>query len=257
MSDLKQLHRIIEGALFASNEPLSIERIAALFADEAEKPDKKTIRQALQDLIENYAEHGVELKELASGYQFQVKADLAKWIKRLWEERPPRYSRALLETLVLVAYRQPITRGEIEEVRGVAVSTNIMKTLLDREWVKVVGHRDVPGKPGLYATTKAFLDYFGLKSLEDLPPLAEVRDLDKAGEKLQEQLDAAVENVLASENLVATNEVKDEDVVEDVINNAASDEIIADKTQDDVDDIVTDDLLNMYNEAEENFGQTE
>ncbi|MGD9107582.1 MAG: SMC-Scp complex subunit ScpB [Gammaproteobacteria bacterium] len=253
MSDLKQLHRIIEGALFASNEPLSVERIVALFANEAERPDKKEIRQALQDLIENYAEHGVELKELASGYQFQVKADLAKWIKRLWEERPPRYSRALLETLVLVAYRQPITRGEIEEVRGVTVSTSIMKTLLEREWVKVVGHRDVPGKPGLYATTKAFLDYFGLKSLEDLPPLAEVRDLDKAGEKLQEQLDAAVENVIAEENLIAANAVQD-DVVEDVINNAASDEMIADETQDDV-DVLTDDLLNMYSEAEESFGQ--
>lgn len=261
MSDLKQLHRIIEGALFASSEPLSIERIAALFAEEAEKPDKKDIRQALQDLIQDYAERGVELKELASGYQFQVKADLAKWIKRLWEERPPRYSRALLETLVLVAYRQPITRGEIEEVRGVTVSTNIMKTLLDREWIKVVGHRDVPGKPGLYATTKAFLDYFGLKSLEDLPPLAEVRDLDKAGEKLQEHLDAAVESVIAEENLIVTNTVQDEavenDVVNDVVNDIVSDKLLADKMQqqDDVDDFGTSDLLSMYSEAEESFGQ--
>lgn len=239
MSDLKQLHRIIEGALFASNEPLSVERIAALFVGEADIPDKKDIRQALQNLIENYAEHGVELKELASGYQFQVKADLAKWIKRLWEERPPRYSRALLETLVLVAYRQPITRGEIEEVRGVTVSTSIMKTLLERGWVKVVGHRDVPGKPGLYATTKAFLDYFGLKSLSDLPPLAEVRDLDQVGEKLQEQFNAAVENVLASEKLVVEN-VEQDNVVEN-----------------EVDELVTDDLLSMYSEAEENFGQVE
>jgi segregation and condensation protein B len=201
MSDPTQLQRIIEGALFASSEPLSVDRIAMLFAED-ERPEKKEITQALQDLMDDYNERGIELKQLASGYQFQVKADLAKWVKRLWEERPPRYSRALLETLVLIAYRQPITRGEIEEVRGVGVSSSIMKTLMEREWVKVVGHRDVPGRPGLYATTKAFLDYFGLKSLSDLPPLTEVRDLEKLSEKLQQQMDMAVERVVAEENLV-------------------------------------------------------
>jgi len=213
MQDPKQLHRIIEGALFAANEPLSLKRIAALFTED-EQPDEKNIRQALQELIADYSGRGIELKELASGYQFQIKADLSKWIKRLWEERPPRYSRALLETLVLIAYRQPITRGEIEEVRGVSVSSSIMKTLMEREWVRIVGHRDVPGKPGLYATTKAFLDYFGLKSLSDLPPLAEVRDLDKIGEKLQQQLDAAVKNVVDENDLIAKNSWTDKNEVQ-------------------------------------------
>lgn len=213
MNDPKQLHRIIEGALFASSEPLSAERIAALFTED-ERPEKKVIAQVLRELMGDYEDRGVELKQLASGYQFQVKADLAKWVKRLWETRPPRYSRALLETLVLIAYRQPITRGEIEEVRGVGVSSSIMKTLVEREWVKVVGHRDVPGKPGLYATTKAFLDYFGLKNLADLPPLTEVRDLDKLSEKLQQQLDAAVEQVVAEENLVGETEVVETEVVD-------------------------------------------
>ena len=227
MNDPKQLHRIIEGALFASSEPLSVDRIAALFAEDKHRPEKKEITLALQDVMNDYNERGIELKQLASGYQFQVKADLAKWVKRLWEEKPPRYSRALLETLVLIAYRQPVTRGEIEEVRGVGVSSSIMKTLLEREWVKVVGHRDVPGKPGLYATTKAFLDYFGLKSLADLPPLTEVRDLEKLSEKLQQQMDVAVAQVVAEENLVDESEVvAEENLVDDVaVLNVADEEV--------------------------------
>ena len=169
--EINQLVRILEGALFASEHPLSIDRMQSLF-DEVETPDKKTIHEALEQLVGEYSDRGVELKELASGFQFQVKADLAKWVQRLQEDKTPRYSRALLETLVLIAYRQPITRGEIEEIRGVTVNSNIIKTLMEREWVKEVGYRDLPGKPALLATTKAFLDYFGLKRLDELPPLS-------------------------------------------------------------------------------------
>jgi segregation and condensation protein B len=149
------------------------------------QPERDEIRNALQAIEEDCNDKSFELKQVSSGYRFQVKKDYSDYVSRLWEERPARYSRALLETLALVAYRQPITRAEIEGVRGVSVSSTIMKTLLEREWVKVVGHRDVPGKPAIYATSKNFLDYFNLKSLEDLPPLAELRDLDKINEELE------------------------------------------------------------------------
>ncbi len=187
MENTKQLHRILEGAIFASAEPLSIDQLASLF-DESQRPDKKEMKEALEELAVQYEERGIELKQLASGYQFQVKADLSPWIKKLWEERPPRYSRALMETLALVAYRQPITRAEIEEVRGVVVSTNIMRTLMEHGWIRIVGHRDVPGKPGLYATTKQFLDNFGLKSLSELPSLSEIQDLHQMERGLEEAL---------------------------------------------------------------------
>lgn len=200
MDDVKQLHRIIEGALFAVNEPLSIERIIALFA-ENDKPDKLTVRTALQQLVVDYEARGIELKELASGFQFQVKSDLSQWIKKLWEDRPPRYSRALMETLAIIAYRQPVTRGEIEEIRGVVVSSPMMKTLLERNWVRIIGYRDVPGKPGIYATTKQFLDYFGLKKLSDLPPLAEVRNLDQIGVMLEKQLQGRDVSDMAADHL--------------------------------------------------------
>lgn len=161
----------------AAGEPLSMQRIMALF-DELERPDKEDIEDALGEIKARCEGRGFELVEVASGYRFQVRQNLATWVGRLWQERPQRYSRALLETLSLIAYRQPITRGEIEEIRGVAVSSNIIKTLQEREWVRVVGHRDVPGRPAMYATTKMFLDYFNLKSLEELPPLAEIKELD-------------------------------------------------------------------------------
>ncbi|MBU1558969.1 MAG: SMC-Scp complex subunit ScpB, partial [Gammaproteobacteria bacterium] len=160
MTDEINLELIIEGALFAAGEPLSIDRLESLFKKE-EQVDRKAMRAALEKLSDAYMERGIELKEFASGYQFQVKPELAPWMMRLWEDKPIRYSRALLETLALIAYRQPITRGEIESIRGVSLSTTLFRSLLDREWVKVVGYRDVPGRPGLYATTKKFLDYFG------------------------------------------------------------------------------------------------
>jgi len=171
------LRQILEGAILAAAQPLTVARMRELF-DEELAPTREEVLAALADIQLSYAERGIELQEVASGWRFQVRGSLAPWVNRLWEEKPQRYSRALLETLSLIAYRQPITRGDIEEIRGVAVSSNIMKTLMERDWVKVVGHRDVPGRPSLYATTRQFLDYFNLKSLDELPTLSEIRDLD-------------------------------------------------------------------------------
>lgn len=173
----EQLVEIIEGALLAAGEPLSKRQLGQLF-DDLERPSTKAISGALVQIAERCEGRGFELVEVASGYRFQVRQHLSSWIGKLWVERPVRYSRALLETLSLIAYRQPITRGEIEDIRGVAVSSNIIKSLLEREWIKVVGHRDVPGRPEMFATTREFLDYFNLKSLEQLPALTDVRDLD-------------------------------------------------------------------------------
>ncbi|WP_347329578.1 SMC-Scp complex subunit ScpB [Marinimicrobium locisalis] len=175
--ELTQLRTIIEGALLAAGQPLNLNRLKALFEEE-EAPENDDIRAALETIAADCEGRGFELKEVGSGWRFQVRPDTAPWVNRLWEEKPQKYSRALLETLALVAYRQPITRGDIEEIRGVAVSSHIIKTLTEREWVKAVGHRDVPGRPALYATTRQFLDYFNLKSLDELPSLGEIRDLD-------------------------------------------------------------------------------
>ncbi len=176
--DAVRLRQIIEGAILAAGQPMTLARMLDLFDAEV-APGKDEILAALADIQQACEGRGFELKEVASGWRFQVRDDLAPWVNRLWEEKPQKYSRALLETLALIAYRQPITRGDIEEIRGVAVSSHIMKTLLERDWVKVVGHRDVPGRPSLYATTRQFLDYFNLKSLEELPSLSEIRDLDE------------------------------------------------------------------------------
>ena len=171
------LVQILEGALMVAGEALSIQRLSQLF-DEFDRPANTDLREALEEVGKRCEGRGYELVQVATGYRFQVRQNLSTWVGRLWQERPPRYSRALLETLSLIAYRQPITRGEIEEIRGVAVSTNIIKTLQERDWVRIVGHRDVPGRPAMYATTRQFLDYFNLKSLEELPPLAEIKDLE-------------------------------------------------------------------------------
>ncbi len=176
--DAALLRTIIEGAILASGQPMTVARLLELF-DEEVAPAKEEIVAALADIQVACEERGFELKEVASGWRFQVRDNLAPWVNRLWEEKPQKYSRALLETLALIAYRQPITRGDIEEIRGVAVSSHIIKTLLERDWVKVVGHRDVPGRPSLYATTRQFLDYFNLKNLDELPSLSEIRDLDE------------------------------------------------------------------------------
>jgi segregation and condensation protein B len=177
-----QIRQILEAAIFAADVPVDRQTLLTLF--DPGVLDQNTLKQHLEVLEADCAERGIELKEVASGYRFQVKQTLGSWVSRLWQERPQRYSRAILETLALVAYRQPITRGEIEEVRGVSVSSQIIKTLLERNWIRVVGHRDVPGRPALFATTRQFLDYFGLTSLEQLPPLAEIRDLDEINQEL-------------------------------------------------------------------------
>jgi len=182
-NDRDNLKNIVEAALLAAGRPLGLDALLALFLDD-EQPDRQRLREALESLTEDYAERGIEICEVATGWRIQVRSRYASWVSRLWEEKPPRYSRALMETLALIAYRQPITRGEIEEIRGVTVSTNIVKTLLERDWVRVVGQRDVPGKPSLYATTRGFLDYFGLKSLDELPTLSEIKDLDSLNTEL-------------------------------------------------------------------------
>lgn len=171
------LKRIIEAAILAAPQPLSLAQMQALF-DEAEAPGHDDISRVLETLQAESGERGVELAEVASGWRYQVRQDVFAWVARMWAERPPRYSRALLETLALIAYRQPITRAEIEQIRGVAVSTHIVRTLEEREWIRVVGHRDVPGRPALFGTSKGFLDYFNLKSLDQLPALSDLRDID-------------------------------------------------------------------------------
>lgn len=176
--DSDTLRRIIEGALLAAGKPLNVNQLQELFGDDDVRPARDEILAVLEDIGASLDGRGYELKQVASGWRFQVCEELAPWVGRLWEEKPQKYSRAVLETLAIVAYRQPITRGEIEDIRGVAVSTNIVRTLLDRDWIRVVGHREVPGRPAMYATTRGFLDYFNVKSLDELPTLAEIRELE-------------------------------------------------------------------------------
>lgn len=181
--ETEKVKNIIEAALFSAEKPLSLDQISALFHLD-EQPERAVIKDILNELQEEYSVRGIELKLVSSGYRFQAQQQYSEWVSRLWEEKAPRYTRALLETLALIAYRQPITRAEIEDIRGVGVSTNIMRTLQEREWVKIVGHRDVPGRPALYATTRGFLDYFNMKSMDDLPTLAEVRSLEQINGEL-------------------------------------------------------------------------
>lgn len=202
LTEPRELAPLLEAFLLASGKPQSLERLYELF-EEGERPEPAVFKKALTLLGKSCEGRAFELKEVSSGYRLQIREKFSPWVGRLWEERPQRYSRALLETIALIAYRQPITRGEIEDVRGVAVNSNITKTLLEREWIRVVGYRDVPGKPAMFATTKAFLDHFNLKNLEDLPPLAELRemeaepvlDFDEAPvpQSLQELADASAE----------------------------------------------------------------
>ena len=224
-----QLKMIIEGALLAAGRELSLNQLEKLFdedllgriADEddvrADRPARDQIKAVLEDIAADCVGRGFELKQTGSGYRFQVRQELSQWVNKLWDEKPKKYSRALLETLALIAYRQPITRGDIEEIRGVSVSSEIIKSLLEREWVRVVGHRDVPGRPALYATTKQFLDYFSLKSLEQLPALNEIKDIEEINPELA--LDAAQQLVEGADSdqsvetgLVDANVSSDEDV---------------------------------------------
>src|SRR6056297_1337656 len=185
--EIEKLAQIVEAALLAAGRPLSLEQLQGLFP-EPDCPERAELRAAIEALEADYEKRPLRIVEVASGWRIQVRESISHWLSRLWQDRPARYSRALLETLALVAYRQPITRGEIEDIRGVSVSSNIMRTLMERNWVRIVGHRDVPGRPGMYATTRDFLDYFGLKKLEDLPSLAEIRDLDSINVELDLEL---------------------------------------------------------------------
>ncbi|MBS8239260.1 SMC-Scp complex subunit ScpB [Marinobacter lipolyticus] len=190
--NLRKIQAITEAALLAAGKPMSLEQLRELF-DEGERPARQVMEHVLALLEAACEGRGFELKKVASGYRLQVREEYAPWVARLFEEKPQRYSRALLETLALIAYRQPITRGEIEDIRGVTVSSNIIRTLLEREWVRVVGHRDVPGRPAMYATTRQFLDYFNLSDLDQLPPLSEVRDLEEIGREIEKNMQAEIE----------------------------------------------------------------
>ncbi|MCZ4321828.1 SMC-Scp complex subunit ScpB [Pseudomonas anguilliseptica] len=215
LNEPRELASLLEAFLLASGKPQSLERLFELF-EEAERPEPAVFKKALAHLGKSCEGRAFELIEVASGYRLQVREKFAPWVGRLWEERPQRYSRAMLETLALIAYRQPITRGEIEDVRGVAVNSHIVKTLLEREWIRVVGYRDVPGKPAMFATTKAFLDHFNLKSLDELPPLAALRELEpepalafeedlEAPQSLQARADLALADELAVETSEETS----------------------------------------------------
>lgn len=179
----ERLAQILEAALMVAGRPLGLDELSSLF-DEHERPSPTDILKALDRIRAECQTRGVELKEIASGYRFTAKQDLAQYLARLWDEKPQKYTRATLETMALIAYKQPITRAEIEEIRGVTVNTQTIKTLMERDWIRVVGHRDVPGRPALYATTRQFLDYFNLKSLDQLPSLAELKDFDSLNVEL-------------------------------------------------------------------------
>jgi len=219
-----ELKKIIEAVLYASDEPMSLNRLMSLFPEEGH-PGRDAIRAAISRLQEEAADRSVELKEVGSGYRYQVRQDYAEWVSKLWEERPARYSRASLETLALIAYRQPVTRAEIEEVRGVSVSSQIIKAFIERDWVKVVGHRDVPGKPALYATTKGFLDYFNLSSLQDLPSLAEIRDIDSINEKLELSLPGESAEMEVGEECTESTDADVSDEIPSEAETAEADEL--------------------------------
>ncbi|MCP3674747.1 MAG: SMC-Scp complex subunit ScpB [Gammaproteobacteria bacterium] len=184
----QKLKNILEAVLMSAGKPISAEKLLHHFDEEDPRPSITILRKQLKELQADCEGRGIELKEVSSGYRYQARDGYGKWVSKLWEEKPQRYSRALLETLSLIAYRQPVTRSDIEDVRGVSVSTSIVKTLLEREWVRVVGHRDVPGRPALYATTRQFLDYFNMKSLDELPSLSEIKDLSKLAPELDLEL---------------------------------------------------------------------
>jgi len=249
--EIAKLKNILEAVLLGADRTLTVVQMEALFELDEERPTRDEIRKALHEMADDYETRGYELKQVASGFRLQVKQEYATWVGRLWEEKPARYTRALLETMSLIAYRQPITRGEIEEVRGVSVSSNIIKTLMERDWIKVLGHKDVPGKPTLYGTTKEFLDYFNLKTLDELPTLAEIKDLDNIHPELELDDDTAKpdesENGEVSDSSVdeTLNETESEDalteetVLSEDANEESSDELY--ETEDVADEIVAED----------------
>ena len=218
----QHLKNIIEAALMTYDEPLSLNQLLALFEQDDIRPEKEDIRSVLEALQEDYEERGIELKEVSSGFRFQARSDYAIWINRLFQERPQRYSRAFMETLAIIAYRQPVTRSEIEDIRGVSVNSNIIKSLQEREWIRVVGHRDVPGKPELLATTKEFLDYFNLKRLSELPPLSDIKDYEQINPDLFEGL----ESQTISEGSDTGSETNEQDTDGDFDDDLTGEEVI-------------------------------
>lgn len=219
--DTNDIKYTLEAALIASGESLSLSQMVALFDDEHQSTtvDTVEIQTALEALQQDYAPRGIELKKVASGYRLQLKASMVQTVLNLWQEKPQKYSRALLETLSLIAYRQPITRGDIEDVRGVSVSSQIIKTLLERDWIKIVGHRDVPGKPAMYATTNAFLDYFNLENLSQLPTLSEIREVDEQNRHLQFAQENSNENKSAPTYTdKATSAIREQQVLSETEN---------------------------------------
>ncbi len=220
-----KLKNIVEAAILAVAKPMSVDQLLKLFTDD-ERPSSSDIKEVIQQLQQDSQGRGVELKKVASGFRYQARQDYSEWLSRLWEEKPAKYSRAALETLALIAYRQPTTRSEIEDVRGVGVSSSIIKTLIEREWIRVVGHRDVPGRPALYATTKQFLDYFDMTSLQELPTLAEIKDLDD----LNPELDLPnPDDEVSRVNSKIVEQDASEDIVEDSLEQATEEESIDDK----------------------------
>ena len=249
--------RIVEAALLAATQPLTLVQLRGLFTLDEPAPDG-SIEQALEDLREQCATRGIELVETASGWRFQVQQDVHAWVARLWTERQTRYTRATLETLAIIAYRQPITRGEIEQVRGVAVSSNIIKALEEREWIRTVGHRDVPGKPELLGTTKIFLDYFGLKSLDQLPPLSELKDFGELDPQLSftdpDAPQAAADGSIAAG--VQDVEASGDDAGDQAANDDASDDDASDDSSDDTQAGTSDDAGSDHDASEENTPDT-
>ena len=224
----KELKNIIEAAILVADDPLTIRQMISLFPDSA-KPDKKEIQAVIDELVEDCAERGIELKKVSNGFRFQSKEQYAPWLRKLYEQKPPRYSRAVLETLSIIAYKQPVTRGDIEDVRGVSVSTEIMRTLLARSWVKEVGFKAVPGRPALYATTKEFLDYFNLKSIRELPTLQERRELEEIAKDNQIQLPLEENNIetaeLNAENRPSADQTHQVETVDNDVTESETEEL--------------------------------
>ena len=240
--DKEQLQNIVEAALMVSERPVSLNRLLALFEKELDRPDKADVRAAIDQITEDYTGRGIEVKEVASGFRIQVNGDYSEWINLLFEDRPPRYSRALLETLAIIAYRQPVTRAEIEEIRGVSVSSSIIRTLQERSWIRVVGQRDIPGRPELLATSKEFLDYFNLKKLSELPALAEIKDFDQINPDLFDELEKKIQEEAAAKTgeqqtgsgvqlaVTRTDSPAEDDEVETVESDAdAEEDVVSDK----------------------------
>ncbi len=229
---IDSLKNIVEATILAANKPISLDKILAIFP-EKEAVNKHALRKVIDLLVVDYSSRGIELVEVSSGYRFQATKEVAPWVSRLWDEKPQKYSRALLETLALVAYRQPVTRGEIEEIRGVSVSSQIMRTLVEREWIRIIGHRDVPGKPAMYATTKTFLDYFGLTKLDDLPSLSEIRDLDIINAELdfgdaQNNDEQQIEDKEIAKESIDSSTAEPQNEEKEVIEDANSEDISVD-----------------------------